>query len=195
MATCLIDLSTITNETLPLIWVFVSIILSGNIIRLIYFANKDKIREQSIIRIKDTIVLTSGLAINWITLNLMKVDYSFESFKVYNEAKTWLYIGIATLILGFLTWEYRCKGKKWLKDTVGDIISLVLGILFVILAITFIGNIISFTKQLSLDNTTELISNGIKIIFSICMVLFSGYAALKLLNIKSRRYPKPWKKQ
>lgn len=88
MVNGLIDLSTITNETLPLIWAFVSIILTGNIIRLIYFGNKDDIREQSKIQIKDTIVLTSGLAINWITLNFMKVDYSFESFAIYNQAKT-----------------------------------------------------------------------------------------------------------
>ena len=189
MANGLIDLSTITNETLPLIWAFVSIILTGNIIRLIYFGNKENIREQSKIRIKDTIVLTSGLAINWITLNFMKVDYSFESFPIYNKAKTWLYIAITTFAIGFLTWEFRCKRKKWLRDTTQDIISLVLGGFFVVLAITFIGNTISFLKQLSLSNVNEFISILIKLVFSMGMVLFSGYAAKKLLNIKNRRYP------
>jgi len=193
MAPCLIDLSTITEETLPLILVLISIILFGNIIRLIYFADKNKINKQSRLKIKDTIVITSGLLINWVTLQFMKLNYSIESFKAYIDPKTWLYLSITTLVVGFFTWEFRNKGKKYLKDTISDLFSTVLGVFFIIIVIVFIGNIISFLKLLSLDNLTELITN-IMILFSVALVLFFGYAAKKLLNIKERRYPRRKKK-
>ena len=60
MVTYLIDLSTITEETLPLILVVILIIAFGNIIRLIYFAEKSHLKEQSKLKIMDTIVLTAG---------------------------------------------------------------------------------------------------------------------------------------
>ena len=188
MTSPLFDLSAITNETLPLILVLISIILTGNIIRIIYFAKKETILKYCTIKIKDVIVLTAGLTINLLTLYFLNVDYSLKNYNLFYNAKTWLILGITTLVLGFLTWEFRIKGEKWLKDTVIDLFSYILGILLVILSLDSIHKIWLMIWLLSLDNITIFISNIIKIFFLVCLTIFFGYVAVKLLRNKTRRY-------
>ena len=186
------DISQVTEDTLPLIYVLLSVIVTGNLIRIVLFLTNSKDFLQTAIKIKDTFTIVFGIIINMIALAFLGItSYTLNNFKAYVNASTWISIGITTLVFGFMAWQYRLHGTRWIKNTMLDAISVILGFVFIILGFGSLGIFLNFGVFAACQfNIACLIGSiAIKIFFAVIVWFFmsSGWA---LINIKKRRYPK-----
>ena len=147
---------------------------------------------QTTIKLKDTFTLAFGVVINMVTLYSLDVtSYNLQNFKIYNLGSTWTRIGIITAIFGVLAWQYRLYGARWLKNSITDGISFILGSFFIVLGIVTFGNLINLQSLYLCQKKIPCVVGVIlgKIFYGL-LIWFFGYAGIKLINIKNRRYSK-----
>jgi hypothetical protein len=175
-------------KNLPLGLFILSIILTGNLVDLVLFCSSlEYIRN---LRFKlNPISIVFGLLINFISLFLLEI-YSINDLNVYLSISTWAMVGISTAVTMFLAWRYRIKGNKWIKDVISMVFFLILGILFLLIAINSLPKLIDFSSFKLCSNNFCKIGDIIQKILYLVVILFLGYASIKLFgeSKKTRRY-------
>jgi len=175
-------------ESVPLGLFFLSIILIGNILRYIFSGDTlDAICHEPIKL--DLFSLTSGLLVTLIPIFYRKSG--ILDIVALREQETWIGILIVSFIAGFIIWNCRIYGMKWIKDQA----KIVIGIFFVGF-LFYVGynaiiegfNILAYKE--CAGNTVCLIKFAIDKLFKIGLAIVFiiwGIKLFKFIN-KTRRY-------
>ena len=180
----------IVLKNLPLALFIFSIILSGNLVRIILLSLDFKNHTTWSFKI-DAISVTSGLVINFISLASMKI-FSIVDFSPYILLSTWLRVGIITGIFMLGAWKYKTLGEKWIKDIMLKIFALILGILFIVGGFNSLKDLFEIRSFLICQNIFCKIGVILQKTLFLLFVAFLFYAGFKLVKeaSKTRRYKK-----
>lgn len=182
-------ISEIIRTNLPLALAIFSVILTGNVVRVVLYA-KDVFDKKSMKFSLDVLSIVFGIGINFVTFYLNKINsLDFSKYLIWS---TWFYLSIVTLVLSVFAWRYRIHGKKFINDTITTIFGIIIGILMLTGAFN-IGKMVVDFGSISLCQTTtcnviEISKKIFSTIFGI-FLLYYGYKILKI-SIKEKRYRK-----
>ena len=177
-------------ESLPLGLFFLSLILTGNIMRHLYISNDLSDLCKGTIKL-DLLSLTSGLFITLIPL--FYKGSGILDVGVLKEQNTWTAILITSIITGVFIWNYRIYGKKWIKDQAQFIFGLLLA------SILFYAGYNSTIEGIKIIHYQNYLTNNIIFIKFIAGRIFNltlatlvfiwGFKLFKLIS-KKKRYKK-----